>query len=57
MTTFYRTMRTLSLDVATIAPVHGRPTPIGAFIKAMGPAAKDCPTAGAGGSVAWKPCR
>jgi len=57
MTTFYRTMRTLSLDVATIAPVHGRPVPIGAFIKAMGPAAKDCPTAGAGGSVAWKPCR
>ena len=25
MTTFYRTMRTLNLDVRTIAPVHGRP--------------------------------
>ena len=36
MTTFYRTMRTLNLDVATIAPVHGRPVPMAAFIKAMG---------------------
>ena len=57
MTTFYRTMRALNLDVATIAPVHGRPVPMSAFIKAMGTAANDCPTAGAGGSVAWRPCR
>ena len=57
MTTFYRTMRTLNLDVATIAPVHGRPVPMAAFIKAMGAAASDCPTTGAGGSVAWRPCR
>jgi len=28
-----------------------------AFIKAMGTAANDCPTAGPGGSVAWRPCR
>jgi glyoxylase-like metal-dependent hydrolase (beta-lactamase superfamily II) len=57
MTTFYRTMRALSLDVATIAPVHGRPVPMAAFMKAMGTAANDCPTTGAGGSVAWRPCR
>jgi glyoxylase-like metal-dependent hydrolase (beta-lactamase superfamily II) len=57
MTTFYRTMRTLNLDVTTIAPVHGRPAPMAAFIKAMGSAATECPGPGAGGSVAWGPCR
>jgi glyoxylase-like metal-dependent hydrolase (beta-lactamase superfamily II) len=57
MTAFYRTMRTLNLDVATIAPVHGRPVPMAAFIKAMGSGANDCPTTGPGGSVAWRPCR
>ena len=57
MTSFYRTMRALNLDVATIAPVHGRPVPMSAFIKAMGATASDCPTEGAGGSVAWRPCR
>jgi glyoxylase-like metal-dependent hydrolase (beta-lactamase superfamily II) len=57
MTSFYRTMRALNLDVATIAPVHGRPAPMRAFMKAMGSAANDCPTEGAGGSVAWRPCR
>jgi glyoxylase-like metal-dependent hydrolase (beta-lactamase superfamily II) len=57
MTTFYRTMRTLNLDIATIAPVHGRPVPMSAFIKAMGNAASDCPATGAGGSVVWRPCR
>jgi len=56
MTSFYRTMRALNLDVATIAPVHGKPVPMSAFIKAMGAAANDCPTEGAGGSVAWRPC-
>ena len=57
MTTLYRTMRTLNLDVATIAPVHGQPVPMAAFIKAMGSAATECPAAGAGGSVVWGPCR
>jgi glyoxylase-like metal-dependent hydrolase (beta-lactamase superfamily II) len=57
MTTFYRTMRTLNLDVTTIAPVHGRPVPMAAFIKAMGSVATECPGPGAGGSVAWGPCR
>jgi glyoxylase-like metal-dependent hydrolase (beta-lactamase superfamily II) len=56
MTTFYRTMRTLNLDVATIAPVHGRQVPMSAFIKAMGAAATECPGPGAGGSVVWRPC-
>jgi glyoxylase-like metal-dependent hydrolase (beta-lactamase superfamily II) len=57
MTAFYRTMRTLNLDVSTIAPVHGRPVPMSAFLKAMGSAASDCPATGAGGSVVWRPCR
>ena len=57
MTTFYRTMRALNLDVATIAPVHGRPVPMSAFIKAMGAAATECPAAGAGGSVVWRACQ
>ncbi len=57
MTTFYRTMRSLNLDVGTIAPVHGKPVPMSTFIKAMGSAATECPAAGAGGSVVWGPCR
>lgn len=57
MTTFYRTMKTLNLDVATIAPVHGRSVPLATFIKAMGPAAADCPAPGPGGSVVWKACQ
>jgi glyoxylase-like metal-dependent hydrolase (beta-lactamase superfamily II) len=58
MTTFYRTMRTLNLDVATLAPVHGRVVAMATFLQAMGAAAPDCPTAdGAGGSVVWRPCK
>jgi hypothetical protein len=57
MTTLYHEMRILGLDVATIAPVHGKPVPFGDFMKAMGPAAKDCPSPGDGGSVVWGPCR
>ena len=30
----------MKLDVATLAPVHGNPVPGGAFVKAMGAAAK-----------------
>jgi len=57
MITFYRTMRTLNLDVATIAPVHGKPVPMAEFMKSMGAAAKECPMPGGGGSVAWGPCK
>jgi len=57
MTTFYREMRSLNLDVATIVPIHGKPVPMSAFIAAIGAAAKDCPGPGPGGSVAWGPCR
>jgi glyoxylase-like metal-dependent hydrolase (beta-lactamase superfamily II) len=57
MTSLYHEMRILGLDVATIAPVHGKPVPFADFMKAMGPAAKDCPSAGGGGSVTWGPCR
>jgi glyoxylase-like metal-dependent hydrolase (beta-lactamase superfamily II) len=56
MTTLYHEMRLLNLDVATIAPVHGNPVPLSVFMQAMGPAAKDCPSAGPGGSVVWGPC-
>jgi glyoxylase-like metal-dependent hydrolase (beta-lactamase superfamily II) len=57
MTTLYHEMRSLNLDVASIVPVHGKPVALGAFIKAMGSAAKDCPSAGTGGSVVWGPCQ
>ncbi len=40
MTSLYQMTRSLNLDVATIAPVHGRPVPFSAFIKAMGAAAQ-----------------
>jgi len=45
------------LDVTTIAPVHGRPVAWSDFEKAMGAAANLCQTVGAGGSVAWAPCK
>jgi hypothetical protein len=57
MTTLYHEMRMLGLDVSTIVPVHGKPVPLADFMKAMGPAAKDCPSEGSGGSVVWGPCR
>lgn len=57
MTSLYREIRLLNLDVATIAPVHGRPVAMSEFLKAMGPAANECPTQGTGGSIAWGPCR
>src|SRR5204863_5764464 len=46
MTTLYHEMRMLNLDVATIAPVHGKAVPMAALIKAMRSAAKDCPSPG-----------
>jgi glyoxylase-like metal-dependent hydrolase (beta-lactamase superfamily II) len=57
MISLYHEMRMLNLDVATIVPVHGRPAPLSTFMASMGAAAKDCPTAGAGGSIAWQPCK
>lgn len=56
MTSLYHEMRMLNLDVATIAPVHGTPVPLGVFLKAMGSAAKECPSAGTRGTVVWGPC-
>jgi hypothetical protein len=47
----------MKLDIATIAPVHGRPVAWSDFEKAMGPAANLCETRGGGGSVAWVPCK
>ena len=40
MTTFNGMIRGLNLDVATIAPVHGRAVPFSTFVKAMGAAAQ-----------------
>ena len=56
MVSFYRTMRTLGLNVTTIAPVHGKPVPMSAFMSAMGAAASECPMPGPGGSVVWGQC-
>jgi glyoxylase-like metal-dependent hydrolase (beta-lactamase superfamily II) len=41
MIALYNTMRMLNLDVASIVPVHGKPTPLATFTKAMGSIAKD----------------
>jgi hypothetical protein len=56
MVSFYRTMRTLGLDVTTIAPVHGKPVPMSTFMTALGAAASECPVPGPGGSVVWGRC-
>jgi glyoxylase-like metal-dependent hydrolase (beta-lactamase superfamily II) len=46
---FYRHVKRLGLNVATIAPIHGRPVPWSDFLKAAGEAvAKDAPTGDAG---------
>jgi glyoxylase-like metal-dependent hydrolase (beta-lactamase superfamily II) len=57
MVSFWNQVRRMKLDVTTIAPVHGRPVPWTDLEKAMGPAANLCETVGAGGSVAWAPCK
>ena len=57
MTSFLNQIRRMKLDVTTIAPVHGRPVPWSEFEKTMGAAANLCQTVGAGGSVAWAPCK
>jgi hypothetical protein len=40
MRSFYNQIQRMKLDVATIAPVHGRPVPWKTFLTALGPAAK-----------------
>ena len=57
MTSFWNQVKRMRLNVSTIAPVHGRPVPWSDFEKAMGDAAKLCETVGAGGAVAWVPCK
>jgi hypothetical protein len=47
----------MKLDVATLAPVHGKPVPWSDFQKAMGAAANLCESIGGGGSVTWVPCK
>jgi hypothetical protein len=56
MTTLYHQIRMLNLNVATIAPVHGKPVTMGEFLKAMGPAGNQCPGPGAGGAIEWRAC-
>jgi hypothetical protein len=57
MTSFWNQVKRMNLNVGTIAPVHGRPVPWSDFEKAMGDAAKLCESVGAGGAVAWVPCK
>jgi len=40
MRSFYNQVQRMKLDVATIAPVHGKPVPWSTFLAALGPAAK-----------------
>jgi glyoxylase-like metal-dependent hydrolase (beta-lactamase superfamily II) len=40
MRSFYTQVQRMKLDVATVAPVHGKPVPWSAFMTALGPAAK-----------------
>jgi glyoxylase-like metal-dependent hydrolase (beta-lactamase superfamily II) len=56
MRSFWNQVQRMKLDVETIAPVHGKPVPWSAFLKAMGTAANMCQGVGGGGSVAMVPC-
>jgi glyoxylase-like metal-dependent hydrolase (beta-lactamase superfamily II) len=40
MRSFYNQIQRMKLDVATVAPVHGKPVPWSTFMTALGPAAK-----------------
>jgi glyoxylase-like metal-dependent hydrolase (beta-lactamase superfamily II) len=40
MRSFYNQVQRMKLDVATVAPVHGKPVPWSTFLTALGPAAK-----------------
>ena len=57
MRTLATQVERMTLDVATLAPVHGKPVAMAEFMKSMGAAAKECPMPGGGGSVAWGPCK
>jgi glyoxylase-like metal-dependent hydrolase (beta-lactamase superfamily II) len=57
MSSLWNQVKRMKLDVATLAPVHGRPIPWSEFQKAMGPAANLCESIGGGGSVTWVPCK
>jgi glyoxylase-like metal-dependent hydrolase (beta-lactamase superfamily II) len=58
MTSLWNQVARMKLDVATVAPVHGKPVPWSGFQKAMGPAAANlCQSVGAGGSVVMGPCK
>ena len=40
MRSFYNQVQRMKLDIATVAPVHGKPVPWNTFVTALGPAAK-----------------
>ena len=40
MRSFFTQVKRMKLDVATLAPVHGKPVPWSTFVAAMGSAAK-----------------
>jgi len=56
MHSFFNQIHRMSLDIDTIAPVHGRPVPYSEFVKAMGPDAEMCETVISGGAVGLVPC-
>ena len=57
MRSFWNQVERMSLDIQTIAPVHGKPVPWSAFVKAMGGAAANmCASVGSGGSTVMVPC-
>jgi hypothetical protein len=57
MRSFWNQVQRMSLDIQTIAPVHGKPVPWSAFVKAMGASAANmCAGVGSGGSTVMVPC-
>jgi glyoxylase-like metal-dependent hydrolase (beta-lactamase superfamily II) len=40
MRSLHNQIQRMKLEVATVAPVHGKPVPLGTFVAALGPAAK-----------------
>jgi glyoxylase-like metal-dependent hydrolase (beta-lactamase superfamily II) len=57
MRSFWNQVQRMSLDITTIAPVHGKPVPWSTFQKAMGAAGTNvCARVGSGGSTVMVPC-
>ena len=57
MRSFWNQVQRMSLDIQTIAPVHGKPVPWSTFQKAMGAAGTNvCARVGSGGSTVMVPC-